>query len=700
MNAYEIFVSINADTDGLNTGLAEAKSKASNFGSTFLGTFGGTLLSKAVSGAVSGIASIGRKFIDIGKQALESYADYEQLTGGIETLFKGASEKVMSYAKEAYKTAGMSANEYMELTTSFSASLINSLGGDTEKAADLSNRAITDMSDNVNKMGNDVALVQNAYNGFAKGNFTMLDNLKLGYGGTKEEMQRLLDKATEISGVKYDISSFADIVEAIHVVQEEMGITGTTAEEAEKTISGSLGMVKASWKDMLTAVGTGEDVNEATDNFISALETFVDNVGPVLERMIPAFGQVLEKLSPLIDEYLPKIFERVAPLIGTLVKTLGPPFFKAIGSLIGELFKFIGGKLAELAKWIWGKITGFFSDLGSDFATAAQNVWDAITGVFGKLVGFFGGIVDGIKGFFVGIGEWFAEKFQAAVDLVKGIWEGITGFFSGIWEGIKGVFSGVGGWFKEKFENAKNNASNAWSNVKGRFSTAWANIKGAFANVGGWFSTKFSGARELALKAWSNAKSRWTTVYNNVTGAFKSIGGWFSTKFRQGKELAVNAWSNVKSRFSTIAEKVKKAFTEIDWKSVGSRIIEGIKKGMEWAQGLVNAAKSAAKKALNAAKDTLGIKSPSRVFRDEVGKQITAGWALGIDDGSRNVMSAMDSLNDLVTTEPANIGNASGGAVSTNSYSIPMTFNISGAESPEAFADRVARELQMRLRTA
>ena len=186
-------------------------------------------------GAVA--VAAGAAAVKLGKEVIAAYADYEQLVGGVDTLFKDSSQEIQRYAANAYKTAGLSANEYMETVTGFSASLIQSLGGDTEKAAKYADMAITDMSDNANKMGTDMSSIQNAYQGFAKQNYTMLDNLKLGYGGTKQEMERLLADAEKISGVKYDISSYADVVEAIHVMQESMDIAGTTAKEAEATIS-------------------------------------------------------------------------------------------------------------------------------------------------------------------------------------------------------------------------------------------------------------------------------------------------------------------------------------------------------------------------------------------------------------------------------------------------------------------------------
>lgn len=206
---------------------------------------------KSVGAAIgSAVIAAGALAVSLGKEAVSAYAEYEQLSGGVETLFKDSSDVVLAYAEEAYKTAGVSANEYLATVTGFSASLIQSLGGDTQAAADKANMALVDMSDNANKMGSDIESLKNAYQGFAKGNMTMLDNLKIGYGGTKEEMERLLADAEKFSGVKFDISSYADIVDAIHIIQTEMGITGTTAIEAEKTVSGSIGMLKASLADL------------------------------------------------------------------------------------------------------------------------------------------------------------------------------------------------------------------------------------------------------------------------------------------------------------------------------------------------------------------------------------------------------------------------------------------------------------------
>lgn len=285
--------------------------------------------------AVGGVAALGTA-------AIQSYADYEQLVGGVNTLFadtelsleeyaasigKTAEEAfdewgkmtagariVQNNAEEAYKNAGMSANEYMETVTSFSASLISSLKGDTAEAAKVADMAIVDMSDNANKMGSDISSIQNAYQGFAKQNYTMLDNLKLGYGGTKSEMERLLKDAEKFSGVKYDISNLSDVYKAIHVIQEEMGISGATAKEASTTISGSFGMVKASWANLLTGIADDEaDFDTLIENFVDSISVAAENLLPRVEVALYGAGNLVEQLLPVIVNRIPQIINEVLP---------------------------------------------------------------------------------------------------------------------------------------------------------------------------------------------------------------------------------------------------------------------------------------------------------------------------------------------------------------------------------------------------
>lgn len=309
------------DSSGVESGVSALGGKLSGVMGTALKGTG-----VAIGAAVAGVSALT-------KSSLDAYADFEQLTGGVETLFKTSADKVMQYADEAYKSAGLSANEYMETVTSFSASLLQGLGGDTDLAADVANQAIIDMSDNANKMGSDMASIQNAYQGFAKQNFTMLDNLKLGYGGTKEEMQRLLDDAEKLQkekfgvDVEYDMNNFADVIQAIHTVQEEMDIAGTTSKEAATTIQGSLGMMKGAWQNLVTGLGDeNADLDSLIDNFIQSVITVGENIMPEVERILVGIGemvatmlpQVIQMIPELINSVLPGIIESASGLVTTL----------------------------------------------------------------------------------------------------------------------------------------------------------------------------------------------------------------------------------------------------------------------------------------------------------------------------------------------------------------------------------------------
>lgn len=293
--------------------LDSASEKTSQFGEKLKNGLTGA--AKAAAAATTAAVTAATAAVGaLVKSSLESIGDYEQLTGGVETLFKDSADTVMEYANNAYRTAGLSANEYMETVTSFSASLLQSLGGDTEKAAQVADMAITDMADNANKMGSDMESLQNAYNGFAKGQFNMLDNLKLGYGGTKEEMQRLLADAEKLSGVEYDISSYANIAEAIHVVQTEMGITGTTAQEAATTIQGSVSAAKSAWTNLVTGLGDeNANLEQLTGNFVDAVTTAGNNVIPAVEQILAGIGQAVQQLAPILVEQLPPLVSGVLP---------------------------------------------------------------------------------------------------------------------------------------------------------------------------------------------------------------------------------------------------------------------------------------------------------------------------------------------------------------------------------------------------
>lgn len=449
----------------------------------------------AVDAAATGIAVLT-------KNALNNYAEYEQLVGGVDTLFKDSSAKVQEYAANAYKTAGLSANEYMDTVTSFSASLLQSLGGDTEAAADMANVAITDMSDNANKMGTDMASIQNAYQGFAKQNYTMLDNLKLGYGGTKEEMQRLIDDANALNAAQgkytnYSIESYADIVSAIHDVQVEMGIYGTTADEASTTIQGSVSSMKAAWVNLL--VGIADD----NANFKTLTEQFVDSLVTVGENIIPRINIIIQGLTQLITEAsqtiiplavqillenLPSIVAAGMDLIIALVSGILDNIDMLIDCVL-EMVDVIVDKLIDnLPKLIDGGIR-LIAALANGLIRAIPNLVSKIPQIISSIVK---GLISGIPAI-----------FDVGKNIVEGLWNGIKNmgswvsgkvkdFFGGIVGGVKDflgihspskVFAGIGGFmaeglgegFDDQFKSVKKDIENSMDFDAGTI-TADANI--------------------------------------------------------------------------------------------------------------------------------------------------------------------------------------------------------------------------------
>lgn len=331
----------------------------------------------ATAAATAGTVAVGK----LAQSAISAYSDYEQLVGGVETLFKTSSATVMEYANNAYKTAGLSANEYMDTVTSFSASLLQGLGGDTEAAAQIADKAIVDMADNANKMGTDMASIQYAYQGFAKQNYTMLDNLKLGYGGTQAEMARLINDSgvlgdtMQVTAQTVNQVSFDKIIEAIHVVQERMGIAGTTAKEASETIQGSVNAMKSAWENLITGMG---DENANTDvlieNFVSSVETALNNLIPRLEVILSGIGELVTKLAPVIAEKLPGMMEALLPPLiqatGLLIQGLAtalPDLLDVVMDAVHQSIDSIGQALAEKIPFL----SGLFENLDSVVTAAA-----------------------------------------------------------------------------------------------------------------------------------------------------------------------------------------------------------------------------------------------------------------------------------------------------------------------------------------
>ena len=438
MNVFDLYAKIALDTGDYEKGLEDASGKTSSFADKLKS---GLATAAKVGAAAIGAASAGVAALT--KASIEQYGEYEQLVGGVETLFKASSDVVQQYAANAYKTAGMSANDYMETVTSFSASLLQSLDGDTAAAAEKANLAITDMSDNANKMGTSMEMIQNAYQGFAKQNYTMLDNLKLGYGGTKEEMQRLLDDANALNAAQgnytnYTIDSYADIVDAIHTVQTEIGITGTTQLEASTTIQGSIASMKAAYDNFITGLGDeNADMAELITNLLGSTVTVAENLLPVVERILENIGVVVQEKGPeMIEKFVGYAIEKLPQVI-----ELGMKMVLAIVSGLAKNLPQIVRAVLDMMATI---VKTFVSSLPNIVGVGKQIVkglWEGIKAMGGwikdKVGSFFSGIVSGVKSklgihspsrVFAGIGENMAlglgEGWDSEYDSIK---RGITG---------------------------------------------------------------------------------------------------------------------------------------------------------------------------------------------------------------------------------------------------------------------------------
>lgn len=479
----DLFVQISVDDKASNK-IGNISKKATTAFSK-IGTAAGAGMKLAAKGATVAAGAIAT----LSTMAVKTYADYEQLAGGVETLFgaggkslveyvnsvgkyspeisaqyndlMAAQNKVMSDADEAYKTAGLSANDYMETVTSFAAALNSSLGGNTQKSAEYANMAVVDMADNANKMGSSMESIQNAYQGFAKQNYTMLDNLKLGYGGTKTEMERLLADASKISGKKFDLSSYADVVEAIHTIQTEMGITGTTAEEAEHTISGSVNAMKAAWTNWLTGLGNSKaDIGKLTTQLIDSAKTVLANVMPVVRQVLTTLGDVISNDAPaIIEEGLSYILDAAPQLLemgGQLIHSLVDGIIANLPQILSaatQLITMLCNGIMESASQIPEAVTEIITQLVNFIvANAPQLLVAGVTLVLSLIQGLVKAIpdiiqaipqlIDGIVSAFdnassqiLGIGR---QIVQDIIDGISSAWDGLVSWFNGLWDSLFG----------------------------------------------------------------------------------------------------------------------------------------------------------------------------------------------------------------------------------------------------------------------
>ena len=479
MNVFDLCAKISLDSSEYEKGLKDAKSSACGLSDLFsnVGSVASTV-GKGIFTVAENVVKVSAAATTAGAAAvsalttlaINSYADYEQLVGGVETLYKDSAAKVQQYAADAYKTSGMTANEYMTTATSYAAALVSSLGGDTEQAAELSNMAVSDMADNWNKFGSSADSVQAAYNGFAKGQFQLLDNLKLGYGGTKEEMERLLDDANKLNAAQgkytdYSIDSFSDIILAIHDIQTEYDITGTTAKEASTTISGSLSAAKAAWANLVTGVADDNaNFGQLISNFVDSATTAASNIIPRVEVALNGAAKLIESLVPPIMAELPGLIETVLPqlaqsavnIVQTLVTEISTnaaqlmdsaiQIITVLGNGIYQMLPTVAQSALQIVLTLVSKLN---ENLPQMLDTAGQMLIAFVEGVSEHLPDIMlaaASIVETLLTYFIehlpDIVEGAMQMGDAVIDgIIDGIsaaWDGLVSWFNGLWDSLFG----------------------------------------------------------------------------------------------------------------------------------------------------------------------------------------------------------------------------------------------------------------------
>lgn len=639
--------SVIGSVKNMNESMKDATNSASKMSSVMKG-IGSSAIKVGKGLAVAGAAAATAVTALVSK-SVGAFSDYEQLTGGVETLFGAGGRSVEEYAQsvgksvsdiqgkydslmsaqnvvlenanKAYMTAGMSANEYMDTVTGFSASLISSLGGDTNKAADYANSALVDMSDNANKMGTDMESIKNAYQGFAKQNYTMLDNLKLGYGGTQEEMKRLLSDAEKLTGQRYDISSFADITQAIHAIQTQMDITGTTAKEASTTISGSWGSLKAAFQNVLVGLTTGGDMfDQSLDALINTAVTFGQNIIPAIKGALSGIGYLIEGLAPVIGETIPPLINDLAPtlansavsLISSLVNglvqnasqfsnclsniivvavnglsTVAPKLLIAMSQIVGNLMQGLSDSMPQIISGAVTLIEGLVDGLVDNVPLLAMGAVQLVTSLANGLIENLPRIIDAGVNLITGIisasysmmPQIIQSGMQLVVNLAVGLVRAIPqliaalpritgaivkGFKSVNWfdlglQLIKSIWEGIKSIGSEMWNGVKEKTSELWGGVKNVVSEKLNNIKSAYDAHGG-------GLKGATFAAIEGVKEYYRTGYdaiNQLTGGkLGEVVNAVGEKMEVVKGKFSEAFGNVKNTVMTIFENIKNGITE------------------------------------------------------------------------------------------------------------------------------------------
>lgn len=555
-----VVIDTKLDNNGLKSGLNKLESVASS----------------ALKGVTVAVGTVSAAFGGLVTASVNARGEIEQQIGGVETLFKGSAEKVIKNAENAYKTAGMSASEYMQTVTSFSASLLQSLGGDTRKAADIADMALTDMSDNANKFGTSMEAIQNAYQGFAKQNYTMLDNLKLGYGGTKTEMERLLKDAQKLTGIKYDINNLSDVYSAIHAVQQELGVTGTTAKEASSTLQGSFASMKASWNNFLSGSGDlGKVVSTATDVVNNIVRIVSDAIPDIMENIVDWLPELLELGGNILNH------------IVTGITTNLPSLMESAGEILNSLIQGILNTMPELIpvalQTIQMLITGLLNYVPQIIEVGIQVITQLIIGIAQMLPSLIPQMIDCVTLIVETLLDNIDLLIDAGIQLILALADGLI-------EAVPRLIEKAPGIIQKLFDAIIRNAPKI-----------------------------FKAGGELIGK-----------LIAGIVGSFWKL-------LEKAPEIVAN-----------IVKGIKGAWGEV--KNVGKYLIEGLWNGISgMASWVTNKVKGFANNILSNMKKALGIHSPSRLFRDEVGKYIALGVGEGFDKNIDSVYKQMKTAVDFET---------------------------------------------------
>lgn len=745
MNVFDLFATISLDSSKYDSGLDSAADRANTIGDRIGGALStiGKVGAAAVGAAATAITAMGT-------QAVGMYANFEQLEGGIETLFgtqgqsieeyansvgKGvdevteryntlmtAQETAMSNAGEAYKTAGLNMNEYMETITAFAASLKASTDDEVE-AAKVADMAVQDMSDNANKMGTSMESVQNAYMAFSKQNYTLLDNLKLGYGGTKTEMERLLADAEKLTGVKYDINNLSDVYNAIHAIQKNLGITGTTAKEAMHTIEGSSRMTKAAWDNVVLAIGRGEGVSDAFDNFLTAVfgdgsegSGLINNIVPRVKTTMEGIANFIVNAAPIIadaipgiiDAVFPSLFETAIALVGMLVSSL-PSILESLGTAAVTAVHSI---LAQISETILGY--DMFEDL-SAFMTAITDILgefipNFIESGINWLISLLSGFVDiGVVGenlnlllesILNGISEGLPLILDKGIELINFLINGmletepalITTVGDLLNQLISFIFENLPLFMEKGIEIVSSLAEGVLNNAPTIISTMVDVILSLIENILNHLPDFLQKGQELISKLIEGIVEKTPDILKTMLDLLVDIiekiveklpdflkkGGEIIGQLIAGiiemiPDVISGAWDIINSIFD--------AFSEVDWLELGGQVINGIVDGLaSGAQAIWDAATNAASNAFNAACDYLGIESPSKLGR-YIGRMFDAGIAEDMEDNAPTneaenmVKSVYDSARSAV-----------------KDIEIPIT-TVGGEQRPGMSVDNMIRSL-------